>query len=94
MDGWPAMETGAGMLRIINEYKIKNDINGWMDRHGDGYWQGLDNNEYKIKNAIKMNRWMARHGDGCRQALDNNIYNVKNAIKMDELPWRRMPAGA
>ena len=41
----------------------------WMDRHGDGYRQGLDNNEYKIKNAIKMNRWMARHGENAGRCL-------------------------
>ena len=45
-------------------------MDGWMDRHGDGYRQGLDNNEYKMKNAIKKNRWMARHGDGCRQVSE------------------------
>ena len=26
-------------------------MDGWMDRHGDGYRQGLDNNKYKIKNG-------------------------------------------
>ena len=25
----------------------------WMDRHGDGYRQGLDNNEYKKRMQLK-----------------------------------------
>ena len=74
-------------------------MDGWMDRHGDGYRQGLDNNEYKMKNAIKINRWMARHGDGCRQGLDNNVFKLKNANTMDgwiacQLPWRRVAGAA
>ena len=84
MDSLPtAMETGrgCGIFQIImNKYKIKNYINGWMDRHGDGYRQVLDNNEYKIKNANEMDGWMARHGDGCRYAPDNNEYKIKNDI--------------
>ena len=58
-------------------------MDGWMDRHVAGYQQGLDSNEYKIKNAIKMNRWMARHGDGCWQVLNNNEYKIKNSNTMD-----------
>ena len=46
----------------------------------DGYRQGLDNNENKIKNANKMDGWMARHGDGCRYAPENNEYKIKNNI--------------
>ena len=56
MDGWPANchGDGCGMFDIImNKYKLKNDINGWMDRHGDGYRQGLDNNEYKKRMQLK-----------------------------------------
>ena len=82
MDGSPAMKTDAGMQLIIMNIK-KNDVNRWKDRHGDGYRLGLDNNEYKIKNAIKMNSWMARDGDGCWQVLNNNEYKIKNLNTMD-----------
>ena len=59
----------------------------------DGYRQGLDNNENKIKNANKMDGWMAPHGDGCRYAPENNEYKIKNDIDgwMDGPPWRRVP---
>ena len=53
-----------------------------MNRHGDRYRQGLDNNEYKIKNAIKINRWMARHGDGCRQVPKALATIAKELIKV------------
>ena len=55
-------------------------MNGWMAHHEDGYRRVHDNNEYEIKNAIKMDGWMARHGDGCRYVTDNNEYKIKNDI--------------
>ena len=33
-------------------------MNGWMTHHGDGYRRVHDNNEYKIRNANKMDGWM------------------------------------
>ena len=59
---------------------MKNAVDRWMARQGDGCRQVLSYNKYEIKIANTMRGRMGRHGDRCFYVLDRNEYKIKNDI--------------